>query len=148
THHAHTNVLGRDPDADWGLWRTIDEVEHRPRHWLQVPALAFVIVPNTWAFIGAHMAGISDVYMGTRRVLRDDSLAAKVGAHRLAVSAWARYAAKEYVFWPALAGAFFPKVVLGNFLSSTVRDVWSGLTNLAAHTGDPVESWSSVRPPA
>jgi linoleoyl-CoA desaturase len=46
-----------------------------------------------------------------------------------------RYHAREYVFFPMLAGPFFWKTLLGNALSELVRDLYAGAVIYAGHVG-------------
>lgn len=52
----------------------------------------------------------------------------------------ARQYAKEYVFYPALAGPFAPKVALGNLLANGLRNVW---TYAVIHCGHLTETTST-----
>jgi linoleoyl-CoA desaturase len=47
----------------------------------------------------------------------------------------------NYGFYPALAGPFFWKVLIGNWLAETARDVYSAATIWCGHVGDDVKSW-------
>ena len=51
------------------------------------------------------------------------------------------YYLKNYVFFPLLAGPFFWKVLLGNWLAETMRDVYSAATIYCGHVGDDVASY-------
>ena len=48
---------------------------------------------------------------------------------------------KEYGFFPLLAGPFFWKVALGNYLASLLRDVYTAATIFCGHVGDDVTSY-------
>ena len=51
------------------------------------------------------------------------------------------YYLKNYVFFPALAGPMFWKVLLGNWLAETMRDVYSAATIFCGHVGEDVASY-------
>ena len=51
------------------------------------------------------------------------------------------YYFKNYVLFPALAGPFFGKVLLGNWLAETMRDVYSAATIYCGHVGDDVQDY-------
>src|SRR5262249_47340324 len=53
------------------------------------------------------------------------------------------YYLKEYVFFPALAGPFFWKVLLGNWLAETARNIYTAATIVCGHVGADVQSWPS-----
>jgi linoleoyl-CoA desaturase len=48
---------------------------------------------------------------------------------------WLRYVGREYVFFPLLAGPFFPKVLLANVLSEMGRDFYAGAIIYCGHVG-------------
>jgi NADPH-dependent stearoyl-CoA 9-desaturase len=47
--------------------------------------------------------------------------------------------AREYLLFPALAGPFFPKVLLGNLLSGTLCNYYSAATIYCGHVGEGVK---------
>ena len=48
---------------------------------------------------------------------------------------------REYVLYPALAGPMFGKVLVGNWLSERMRDVYSAATITCGHVGEDVASY-------
>jgi fatty acid desaturase len=95
--------------------------------------MLFVVIPNSWSVINGHVSGMAECYSRKSRIVRRPSRSATLRAHRLAISKYARYLVKEYVFWPMLAGPLFPKIVIGNFLAGTLRDIWSAAVILVGH---------------
>jgi fatty acid desaturase len=93
----------------------------------------------TWFGFGTaiqlHVTGILDLYLEKRGAPRVDDPEKRRAAQRKAVSKLARYYAREYVAFPALAGPFFWKTLLGNALSEVGRDVYSAATIYCGHVG-------------
>ncbi|WP_394829239.1 fatty acid desaturase family protein [Pendulispora albinea] len=135
-HHQHANVLGRDPDLDFGGLRLSAYVSYRPifRH---QPLSNFA----TWlGFAGAinlHVTGLLDVHWGREEpaILHDRSAKGVRAAHRAAFRKFARYYGREYVLLPLLSGPFFWKTLLGNVLSEVGRDVYAAATIYCGHVG-------------
>jgi len=142
-HHQHTNVAGRDPDIHFGPVRLTEHTPHTPRHRLQLLYSLLVLFPNfTWT-MNWHFSGLNDVYFGNGRgddldFLPDRSWDSVVGAHAAAFRKYVPYFLKNYVFFPALAGPMFWKVLLGNYLAETARDVYSAATIFCGHVGEDV----------
>ncbi|MBX3268710.1 MAG: fatty acid desaturase [Sandaracinaceae bacterium] len=145
-HHGGTNVAGRDPDIHFGNVRLTDETPHHWYHRGQLATSVLVIWPFFTFHMGAHFAGLIDAYVGNGRedeldFLRDRSPASVRDAWRRALRGWGPYYLREWVFWPALAGPLFPKVLLGNVLSDVMRDVYSAVTIFCGHVGEETASY-------
>ena len=63
------------------------------------------------------------------------------GAFKAALRKYLPYYFKEFVFFPALAGPFFWKVMLGNWLSELMRDLYSAATIYCGHVGEDTKSY-------
>jgi NADPH-dependent stearoyl-CoA 9-desaturase len=127
THHVFTNVIGRDRDFGYNAFRFSADVPWRPFHLLQP-----VISPLSGLFfqysIGAYDLGLLDALgpkpSGAARPRRRP-------AREVARDLWAfarKATAKgfvEYVFYPALAGPFAPKVLAANALANSLRNGWA-----------------------
>jgi linoleoyl-CoA desaturase len=135
-HHQYTNVAGRDPDVDFGLLRLSGDVGHKRAHALQPLSNLITWLGFTTA-IDMHVTGLIDVYTPGRRaeLLKDRSWRAIGSAHRAALGKLLRHYGREYVFFPALAGPFFWKTLLGNALSEVGKDVYAGATIYCGHVG-------------
>ena len=51
------------------------------------------------------------------------------------------HVAREYILFPALAGPFFAKVLLGNWLSATMCNLYSAATIYCGHVGDEIDQY-------
>ena len=145
-HHPFTNIAGKDPDIHFGFIRLTPETPHRFVHYIQLPTALFFIIPNFGSAINTHVTGLLDVYLGNGQsngldFLEDRSWKSILGAHRKALRKWIPYYAENYIFYPALAGPFFPKVMLGNWMAEKMRDVYTGLTVFCGHVGSDVKSY-------
>jgi fatty acid desaturase len=135
-HHQHTNIVGRDPDINFGALRLSAHVPHQLAHALQpvTNVLTWFGFANA---INLHVTGMLDVYLNPAEpeVLDDKKSATVRAAQRAYVRKFLRYYAREYLLFPLLAGPFFGKVLLGNMLSELGRDLWSGAIIYCGHVG-------------
>jgi linoleoyl-CoA desaturase len=145
-HHQFTNVAGKDPDIHFGPVRLTEHTPYAPRHATQLPFSLLVLFPNFGVTMNAHFTGLTDLYVGNGRperfdFLPDDTWPTVLRAHRRAWRKVLPYLGKEYVLFPLLAGPFFWKVLLGNWLSETLRDVYTAATIYCGHVGEDVASY-------
>ena len=144
-HHGNTNVAGKDPDINFGHIRLTEETSYAKHHRYQLP-LTFLIFANFGLAMNAHFTGLSDVLTGgglpgKLDVLPDLSKASRRLAWRRTLRKWVPYYLKNYVVFPALAGPMFWKVLLGNWLAETMRDIYSAATIYCGHVGHDVASY-------
>lgn len=134
-HHQFTNIALRDPDLDFGILRLGDGIPYRPIFKLQPfsNAISFLYFAAT---INTHVTGLVDLYPGRASVpIAKRTWKEAKEAHRAAFGKFARYYAREFVFFPALAGPFFLKVLLGNAASEVLRDLYAAATIYCGHVG-------------
>jgi linoleoyl-CoA desaturase len=139
-HHGNTNIAGKDPDIEFGTVRLTDKTPHGRRHRRQLALALAVIFPNFAFLIGSHVCGLNDVLlrMGASADRSRESVRA---AWRRGLRKYVPYYLYNYVFWPALAGPMFWKVLLGNWLAETLRDIYSAATIFCGHVGHDVASY-------
>jgi linoleoyl-CoA desaturase len=145
-HHQYTNVAGRDPDIHFGPVRLTRHTPWAPRHRWQVPYALFLAFPNFAFAMNLHFSGLLDVYAGNGRPEEFDFIAARdrksiVDAHKRALRKFVPYYLKNYVLFPLLAGPFWWKVLLGNWLAETLRDLYSAATIYCGHVGPDTASY-------
>lgn len=142
-HHQYTNVIGRDPDLEYGAIRLSPRVEHRPRHRWQRWSVMY-----TWLGLGFFM-NLHATKLD-RQLLGDDPDVANEETRRRgrkAARKYVPYYAVEYVLFPALAGLGWWKVLLGNWIAETMRDVYSAASIFCGHIGADVQDWpADTRP--
>jgi NADPH-dependent stearoyl-CoA 9-desaturase len=141
-HHGNTNVAGKDPDIHFGPVRLTEHTPWRPFHRWQLPFTLAAVFPNFGFVMNLHFTGLVDYYEGNGRggmdFLPDRSFRTVVRAHLHAFRKYLPYYAKEYLLFPLLAGPLFWKVILGNWLSEVLRDVYSAATIYCGHVGEDV----------
>ena len=146
-HHGATNVAGKDADIHFGPVRLTDQTPFNPRfHPWQLLFTLFVLFPNFALLMNTHFTGVSDALddngIETKLdFLPDRSKASVRSAWRKAMRKFVPYYGVEYVLFPALAGPFFWKVLLGNWLSELMRDVYSAATIYCGHVGERTKNY-------
>lgn len=145
-HHGRTNIAAADPDIRFGPARLTEQTPYSWWNRLAVPFAVAVVFPHFLFVIGSHVTGVNDLLGDNGRpekldFLPDRSLSSARCALGRALRKWIPYYAKEYLFFPALAGPFFWKVMAGNWLAATARDVYSAASILCGHVGADVKSW-------
>ncbi len=146
-HHGNTNVAGRDPDIHFGTVRLTERTPWNERHRTQLAVALGVIFPNFTFFIASHVSGLNDVFFDNGLpemldILPDRSRESVRKAWRQGLRKYVPYYLYNYVLWPALAGPMFWKVLLGNWMAETLRDVYSAATIFCGHVGHDVESYA------
>jgi fatty acid desaturase len=147
-HHGNTNVAGRDPDIHFGTVRLTDKTPWSRRNQGQVALSLGVLFPNFGFFINSHVTGLNDVFFDNGRpekldFLPDRSKESVRGAWKRGLRKYVPYYLYNYVLFPALAGPFFWKVLLGNWLAEAMRDVYTAATIFCGHVGHDVESYEA-----
>jgi linoleoyl-CoA desaturase len=146
-HHGNTNVAGRDPDIHFGPVRLTEDTPHRWRNRWQLPFTLAFLFPNFAFLMNLHFTGVSDTFSNNGQpnsldFLPDRSWRSVVFAWKRALRKYVPYYFVNYVFFPALAGPMFYKVILGNWLAETLRDVYSAATIYCGHVGEDVKSYA------
>jgi linoleoyl-CoA desaturase len=135
-HHQYTNVMGRDPDLEFGMIRLSAEVPHQPRNRRQLAHVAMTWIGMGF-FMNLHATGLDKVALGDR-TLPPDERRRRV---RTAAGKSVSYYLYNYVLFPALAGPMFWKVLLGNWLAELMRNVYTSASIFCGHIGPNVQAW-------
>jgi len=138
-HHPYTNIAGKDPDIHFGPVRLNHHTPHRWYHYFQLPYTVFVMWPAFGFGMNSHFSGLLDITRQERDFLPDRSFESVSGAVRMAFRKYIPYYGKEYVLFPLLAGPFWWKVLLGNWMAETLRDVYSAASIFCGHVGPDLE---------
>lgn len=124
-HHQFTNIADKDPDLDFGALRLSARIPWKRAHRLQPFSNYFSWLGFATA-INLHVTGVLSL-LGQR--------SGEGAPKRGAFNKWLRYYGREYGLFPALAGPFFPKVLLANALSELGRDLYAAAIIYCGHVG-------------
>jgi linoleoyl-CoA desaturase len=130
-HHTFTNILGKDRDLGYGMLRVDAAQTWHPAALAQPLGALLLAVLFQWG-IGGYDLRIDEALAGKRR-WRDVLARARPF---LSKAAW--QLARDYVFYPALAGPNAPRVVAGNLVANGARNVWTFVVIICGHFSDGV----------
>ncbi|PQA50132.1 acyl-CoA desaturase [Amnimonas aquatica] len=117
-HHTYTNVLGKDHDIGYGVLRIFPEQKWEPRF------LANPLMATTLAVLFENLLALQT--LETEKVLAGEKTWKEwFKQGRPTFRKAGRQMAKDYVFFPLLAGPFFLPVLAGNFVANIMRNLWT-----------------------
>lgn len=125
-HHTYTNIVGKDRDYGYAVLRLSDDIPWHPLRSIQIVYFALLSTFFQW--------GVALHEMETEK-LRDGTfdLEKKKPYIKAMLKKAGRQAFKDYVFFPALAGPFFWKVMLGNGMANLARNLWASSIIFCGH---------------
>jgi linoleoyl-CoA desaturase len=144
-HHANTNHPAMDTDYGHGFSRWSGGDAWYPHHLFQLPLMALSTIAPVGGLLFIYpffQSGLMEFFF-PKRIMSSCLFHEKHDweAFRTSV-AWfmegvGPYLAKNFVFYPALAGLFWPKVLLGNLFAHYLAGAVSWLHALSPHIGQP-----------
>lgn len=155
-HHQYTNIAGKDGDIHFGGVRLTEHTPHRKGDRLRTLVTLALSLPNFAVVMNAHFTGLVDLYLGNGLgssggepagagdgldFLPDRSWKSVFHAHWRAYRKYVPYFAKNYVLFPLLAGPFWAKVLFGNWLAETLRDLYLSAVIYCGHVGEDVAAY-------
>jgi fatty acid desaturase len=134
-HHTWTNVVGRDRDLGYIVFRMSADQPWRPRHLAQ-PLYNFLLAPFFEWGIALYDLEPDAVAAGGKswRAFRTDLTGFLAKA--------TRQLAKDYVLFPLLAGPSALSCLLGNLTANTVRNLWSHTIIFCGHFPEGVRTFT------
>ncbi|HEY6559250.1 MAG TPA: acyl-CoA desaturase [Polyangiaceae bacterium] len=144
THHTYTNVLGKDDDFGYGVFRLSSDVPWKPIHLLQpvLNPLAGLVFDHAVSYYHARTSEYLTAEKGTPE--RREQMSRMLADWRGIALKTAKHYAKEYVLYPALAGPFAPKVLFGNLLASGVRNLWTYVVIQCGHLPEATSTFTEA----
>jgi len=130
-HHTFTNILGKDRDVGYGWLRVTPAQAWEPRHLAQPIVASSLALMFQWG-VGSHDLRIDELISGKQK-LRPFLRRARPFVTK---AAWQVF--KDYGFFPALALANAPRVLLGNLLANSMRNLWTFSVIFCGHFPDGV----------
>ncbi|MDZ4386686.1 MAG: acyl-CoA desaturase [Moraxellaceae bacterium] len=131
-HHTYTNVLGKDHDIGYGVLRIFPEQKWEPR-FLANPVMATLLAVFFENLLALQTLETEKVLAGEKtwkEWFKQGKPTFRKGF---------RQAAKDYIFFPALAGPFFLPVLAGNFSANIMRNLWTFTIIFCGHFTEDAE---------
>jgi fatty acid desaturase len=142
THHTYTNVIGKDDDFGYLFFRLSSDVPWKPRHLFQTltSPLSGVFFDHAVAYYHARPSEYLTAERGSAE--RTQQLRHMLGDWLGLARKSLRHYAKEYAFYPALAGPFALKVALGNACAQGLRNLWTYVVIHCGHLPEATNTFS------
>jgi linoleoyl-CoA desaturase len=134
-HHTWTNVVGKDRDLGYTIFRMSPDQPWQPRHLLQ-PLYNLALAPVFEWGIALYDLELDQVRSG-----RKSPKQALRQAKGMLTKA-ARQAAKDYLLFPLLSGPSAVPALLGNITANIARNVWSHTVIFCGHFPDGAEDFT------
>jgi fatty acid desaturase len=130
-HHTYTNVIGKDRDFGYGIFRLSDDLPWRPKNRWQI--FSYLGLSTFFeAGIAYHEVAAERIFMGKRR--KSSSL--PISREQLKkdfFSKIGRQTFKDYIFFPLLCWPVALQVLLGNLIANLIRNWWTSTIIFCGH---------------
>ena len=142
THHTYTNIVGKDRDFGYGLFRLSDDYPWRPSNRWQIVKYALLSLWFEWGVAYHELAG-ERIFFGKKREqgkkggCSPSSSALKNAFFRKA----RRQLLKDYLWFPLLSGPMFLPVLAGNFIANLIRNLWASTIIFCGHFTEEVHTF-------
>ncbi|MEU1525273.1 fatty acid desaturase [Nocardia rhamnosiphila] len=135
SHHAYTNVLGRDEDLGFGILRMTRDEVWRPVHLVQPLANLVLAATFEWG-IAWHDLSAEQAHAGVSgsRLLSEPNRAFLRKARR--------QVAKDFVIHPLLTGPAWKRTLTANLAANLVRNLWAYAVIFCGHFPDGAEKFT------
>ncbi|MFO1463986.1 MAG: fatty acid desaturase [bacterium] len=142
-HHQYTNIVGKDPDVNYGTLRTSEHTPWGLYHAIQVIQF-FITAPFFMEVIGVYNTGLTDLLRkpktpGYVDILPDRKLKTIARAAFQSLKKIVPFYGYHFVLWPVLAGPLWWKVLSGNFLAHVLNNVYTAASVYAGHFGEDTD---------
>ena len=134
-HHTYTNIIGKDHDVGYGLIRVSEAQKWEPRFLFNIPLTIQLMVFFEW-------------YVGVQNLHLEDAIAYKTKTWK---QVWkdsekfrkkaTRQIAKDYVFFPLIAGPNALPVFAGNAVANVIRSLWASAVIFNGHFTEDAETF-------
>ncbi|OBK13984.1 fatty acid desaturase family protein [Mycobacterium asiaticum] len=134
-HHVFTNVLDMDDDLGFGFMRVTRDQPWESRHLLQPLRNILLAITFEW---GVALHGLRAARTAPRAV------AGAPDAKNALLIKSARQLVKDFVVFPALCGARWPRILAANATANLLRNLWAYMVIFCGHFPDGAEKFDAV----
>ncbi len=129
-HHTYTNIIGKDKDVGYEIFRVDPRQKWHPGYLLQPVGNIVLMALFEWG-VALHDLDFDKIKKGekSKKQVLDELKAIGVKARRQIL--------KDYIGWPALSGrSGFKRTAKANAVANIVRNVWSNAIIFCGHFPD------------
>lgn len=123
-HHPFTNIVGKDNDFGFLVYRVNDAQKWKPYHLFQVPMLLSMPLINSFYF---------PWYVATSRALAESREVLTLQTYLPSIKKISQHLYKNYLLFPMLPGAGYLKVASGNFLAKLFQNLYLEMILAISH---------------
>lgn len=125
-HHTYTNIAGKDHDIGYSVLRIFKEQKWQPIQLIQPLFAVLFALLFQWG-VALQNLRVGRLFLGRiglkRFFIEDKDAFNKMG----------KQVAKDYLFFPIIAGPMFFEVLAGNFVANLLRNFWTFLIIFCGH---------------
>ena len=132
-HHVFTNVVGVDDDLGYGTFRVTRDQSWHPWNLLQPLRHVLLAITFEWG------TALHDLHSEHDRATTGTE---KAGQTRALLRKIARQTGKDYLFFPALSGRRWRRVLLANAVANVMRNLWAYTVICCGHFADGAEKFA------
>lgn len=141
-HHTFTNIVGKDRDYGYGLFRLSDDLPWKPKNRWQFINYFMLSVLFQWGVSYHELAG-ERVFFGKKKEGRNTHVSA-ASLKRAFFSKGGRVIFKDYIFFPLIAGPMWLPVLLGNVLANLLRNLWTSTIIFCGHFTEDAQTFTEA----
>jgi fatty acid desaturase len=130
-HHTFTNVVGKDRDFGYGIFRLSDDLPWRPRNRWQILHYLGLSSFFEWG-IAYHELAAERIFFGKPKE-RSELPISREQLRKDFFRKIRRQLFKDYIFYPLLCWPVAAQVLLGNFLANLIRNLWTSTIIFCGH---------------
>jgi fatty acid desaturase len=128
-HHTFTNIVGKDKDVGYEIFRVDPKQKWEPRFLVQPVINVLLMLGFEWG------VALHDLDFDAIRTGKKDPKQLKDELRGIGKKAW-RQILKDYIVFPALSGKGWKTTLKANALANVVRNVWSNAIIFCGHFPD------------
>ena len=134
-HHTYTNIVGQDHDVGYGLIRVSEAQKWEPRFLFNIPLTIQLMLFFEW-YVGVQGLHLEDVLVYKtktwKEVWKESAKFRKKATRQIA---------KDYVFFPLIAGPNALPVFAGNAVANVIRSLWASAVIFNGHFTEDAETF-------
>ena len=134
-HHTYTNIIGKDHDVGYGLIRVSESQKWEPRFLFNIPLTIQLMLFFEW-YVGVQGLHLEDVLVYKtktwKEVWKESAKFRKKATRQIA---------KDYVFFPLIAGPNALPVFAGNAVANVIRSLWASAVIFNGHFTEDAETF-------
>lgn len=123
-HHPFTNILGKDNDFGFLVYRVNDSQPWKFYHLFQVPMLLSMPLVNSFFF---------PWYVATSRAIAESRDVFTLQTYLPSIKKVSEHLFKNYFFFPMIPGASYLKVAAGNFFAKLFQNIYLEMILAISH---------------